>query len=124
MRKIVGFIAKYAYVLPPLQMAALLYLALFDVSDNVLKKLAEDFGNSTISLICYVALFFNPKLRYCLFTRVIVIGLVLNHLLYKIGSLLAYDTYGDIYTALIAGSSILAWWIILFRNRKNVVLLH
>lgn len=75
------------YLVPPIQILVLVVLAIIELSTDYkfskteLFNLGFNLGSSTFTLLVYLAFFFNPKLRHCLFTRCMVIGLCLNQIL-------------------------------------------
>lgn len=104
MKDLFYILKTYVYLLPPIQILVLVVLATielttdFKFSETLLFHLGFNVGNSTISLLVYVAFFFNPKLRYCLFTRCMVVGLILNQILYYLSFFIPNDYYQKLYT--------------------------
>ena len=118
------FIRKYIYLIPPIQILTLVVLAMielctdFKFSYDNLFVLGFNLGNSNATLLAYVVLFFHPKLRYCLFTRCMVVGLILNQLLYCFSKFITNELFDKIYTLISFGIGLLGYWILLFRNKK------
>jgi len=78
------FLKTYIYLIPPIQILLLVVLAFIEFfsdykfSQNEIIEIGINFGNSNATLLVYIVLFFHPKLRYCLFTRCMVVGVILN----------------------------------------------
>jgi hypothetical protein len=125
MRNNLFFILKtYVYLIPPIQLMTLVVLSVIELettykfSQTLLFHLGANNGSSTATLLVYVAYFFNPKFRHCLFTRCIVIGLILNQILYYLSLLITNELYQQLYTIASFFVAITAYWIYLFRNKK------
>jgi len=124
MKDLFYILKTYVYLLPPIQILVLVVLATIELtttfrfSETLLFDIGFNVGSSTISLLVYVAFFFNPKLRYCLFTRCMVVGLILNQILYYLSFFITNQDYQKLYTITSFSIAIVGYWIYLFRNKK------
>ncbi len=114
----------YIYLIPPIQILTLVVLASIELSTNYkfsetqLSNLGLNLGNSNATLLVYVVIFFNPKLRYCLFTRCMVVGIVLNQFLYYLSIFISNELFNKLYTIICFGVAIVGYWILLFKNKQ------
>lgn len=124
MKDLFYILKTYVYLLPPIQILVLVVMATielltdFKFSETLLFHLGFNVGNSTFTLLVYIAFFFNPKLRYCLFTRCMVVGLILNQILYYLSFFISNEYYQKLYTITAFAVAIVGYWIYLFRNKK------
>src|SRR5574343_131483 len=66
--------------------------------NETLVLIGYHFGNSTITLLFYGLVFFNPFFKSNLLVKWSVAGLILNHILYKVGEYLSSELYQQWYT--------------------------
>lgn len=118
------FLKTYIYLIPPIQILVLVALASIELftdykfSDTQLWQIGFYLGSSNATLLVYGVLFFHPKLRYCLFTRCMVVGLILNQLLYYFSFFITNKLFDKLYTIIAFVIGIIGYWILLFRNKK------
>lgn len=117
--RIIDFLTRISSAVPILIMAVLFLLAVFNVTEISVLRYAEDFGLSTIVFIPLASLYYNRKFKFCLLTKCMLFGLIINHLLYKIGAYIRYDVYSNWYTINCAVFSMLLFLIILYSNKKK-----
>lgn len=125
MKDLFYILKTYVYLLPPIQILVLVVLATielttsFKFSQTLLFDIGFNMGNSTFTLLVYVAFFFNPKLRYCLFTRCMVVGLILNQFLYYLSFFIPNEYYQKLYTITAFAIAIVCYWIYLLMPKKE-----
>lgn len=114
-----NILKKHIYLIPPIQMFILVVLAIFEYSFNYkfpltfLFNLGATFGNSTSTLLIYLFLFLNPKSKYCLFTKSMVLALFLNQILYYFSFYISNNLYQNIYTIFSFMCGIIGYFLIL-----------
>lgn len=124
MKDFLYILTRLIYLVPPIQMLVLFILSLIEwftpyrFSQDLLINLGLYSGLSWLALLVYVALFFNSKLRYCLFTRCMVVGLVLNQILNQISPLIKKELYDQLYTIISFTIAFVGYLILLYRNKK------
>lgn len=117
--RIIDFLTRISSAVPILIMAVLFLLAVFNVTEISVLRYAEDLGLSTIVFIPLASLYYNRKFKFCLLTKCMLFGLIINHLLYKIGGFIRYEVYSNWYTINCAIFSTLLFLIILYSNKKK-----
>lgn len=115
----IDFLTRLSSAVPIVIMVVLMILAVFNIQEDIVMKYAPDFGTSTIVFIPFIALYFNRKFKFCLLTKCMLAGLILNHLLYKIGAYINYEIYSNLYTILCGVSASVLFGLILFMNKKT-----
>jgi len=119
-----NILKKHIYLIPPIQMFILVVLAVFEYNFNYkfpltfLFNLGATFGNSTSTLLIYLFLFLNPKSKYCLFTKSMVLALFLNQILYYFSFYISNNLYQNIYTIFSFMCGIIGYFLIL-KTKKN-----
>lgn len=111
------FCNKWAYLVPPLHLLSGFILSFTDVNNQLSYNAGARFGISEIVMFVYVAFFFNPKSKFCLFTKVCVISSSVLFLLWELRSFINYDLYEKLFDRLAFIISIIAT-IILFYKYK------
>jgi len=124
MKDFLYILTRLIYLVPPIQMLVLFILSLIEwftpyrFSQDFLINLGLYSGLSWLALLVYLALFFNAKLRYCLFTRCMVVGLALNQILNQISPLIKKELYDQLYTIISFTIAFVGYLILLYRNKK------
>lgn len=113
-KKLIGWLK----LIPIVMMAAVLYAALFTISNRAMTQMSIQAGSSTATHLVFIAFYFCPYFKFCNFTKLCVLGLALNHILYLVGGLISYDKYSMWYTILSFSISWLAWLTLLFKDKK------
>lgn len=92
----------YIYVLPPIQVLVMALISLIELNcflpNETLAELGYNYGSSSFTLAFYVGIIFNDKYKYCLFSKFMVVALIINHILYKLGQYVSSDVYQKWYT--------------------------
>lgn len=117
-------LTRYIYLIPPIQMLLLLVIALIElvstyrISDELLFVLGVKLGNSWATLLVYFVLFFSNKFKYCSFTKMMVIALVINQILYEVQPYIGGVLYDKVYTIMAFIMGIVMYWSILYKQKK------
>lgn len=111
-------VLRWLRLIPIGMMAVVLYAALFPVSDSTMTRMSIEAGSSTATLLVFIAFYFYPYFKFCNLTKLSVVGLCLNHLLYEIGACISYAKYDKWYTISAFGVSALIWLMLLFKDKK------
>ena len=124
MKDVLYILTKLIYLVPPIQMLVLFILSLIEwltpyrFSQEFLVSLGLYSGLSWLTLLVYIVFFFHAKLRYCLFTRCMVIGLILNQILNQISPLINKQLYDQLYTIITFVIAFAGYLLLLYRNKK------
>lgn len=105
-------------LIPIGMMLVVLYATVFPVSESTMTRMSIEAGSSTATLLVFIAFYFCPYFKFCNLTKLTVVGLCLNHLLYEIGAWISYDKYDMWYTISAFGISWAVWLTLLFKDKK------
>jgi hypothetical protein len=116
---------KFIYLIPPIQMLLLVLISAIELttnyrfSDEIIARYGVLLGSSWSTLLVYIALFYNPKLNYCLFTKMMVIALIINQVLYELYPFIGNEIYDKCYTLSSFTVSIICYWSLLYKNKTK-----
>lgn len=125
LKDLLYILSRLIYLVPPIQMFVLFILSLIECftdykfSNDRLFDLGLGFGSSITTSLVYIVMFFNPKANYCLFTKCMVIGLILNQYLYMICYYIPNELYQKFYTIFSFAITLVGYYILIFKNKKN-----
>lgn len=88
-----GWLPKYVYLIPIIQIIATFVVSFFDLTEYQWTFLGNSVGYSVLTGIVYVILFWNPSFKYCWFTKISAIGLLIMAMINLIGQFLEFKDY-------------------------------
>jgi hypothetical protein len=91
------FCNKYAYLVPPLHLLSAFLLSFTDVNNQLSYNAGARLGISEVAMIVYIAFFFNPRAKFCLFTKVCVVFSSFLFILWELGSIINYELYEKLF---------------------------
>jgi len=118
-------VLKIIHLIPIAMALAVVFVAVYEaisnqlVTDGIMFELQFYLGSSVSNIIICFALFFNPKLKFCSFTKWTVFGLFLNVVLYKVGDYIPNIWYQKLYTILAFLIVYIGWLLYYYRNKTN-----
>lgn len=111
-------VLEWFKLIPIGMMLVVLYATIFPVSESAMMRMSIEAGSSTATLLVFIAFYFCPYFKFCNLTKLMVVGLCLNHLLYEIGAWINYEEYDKWYTMSAFGVMWVMWLMLLFKDKK------
>lgn len=96
-----AFLMKYVYLIPIIQIIATFVVSFFDLNEYQWNVLGNSVGYSILTGIVYVVFFWNPFLKFCLFTKFSAVGVLLMAIYNFIGKTFEYQLYTEIFDRII-----------------------
>lgn len=84
---------KYVYLIPIIQIIVTFAVSFFDLTEAIWLYLGNSVGYSVLTGLVYVVYFWNPHFKFCYFTKLSSVGILLMAIYNLIGIALDYDIY-------------------------------
>jgi hypothetical protein len=84
---------KYVYLIPIIQIIATFIVSFFDLNKNQWLFLGNSVGYSILTGLVYVVLFWSPFYKFCYFTKLASVGLLLMAFYNLIAVSIPYEIY-------------------------------
>lgn len=124
LKDLLYILSRLIYLVPPIQMIVLVILSLIECFTDYkfsmasLFSLGIGFGSSIMASLVYLVMYFNPKANYCLFTKCMVVGLIINLYLYIIVYDMSNDLYQKLYTFFAFGIALIGYFTLKISLKK------
>jgi hypothetical protein len=120
---IYAFLIKYIYLLPIIQIIATFVVSFFDLTEYQWLFLGNSVGYSILTGLVYVVLFWSPFYKFCYFTKLAAVGLLLMAIYNFIGKTFEYKIYVEWFDRIIFVTVLLLVLILNIKKESCVKLL-
>jgi hypothetical protein len=114
---------KYVYLIPIIQIIATFVVSFFDLTEYQWIFLGNSVGYSILTGLVYVAYFWNPSFKFCYFTKLSAVGLLLMAVYNFIGKTFEYKIYEQWFDRIIFTTALLLVLILNIKKESCVKLL-
>jgi hypothetical protein len=84
---------KYVYLIPIIQIIATFAVSFVDLTDNQWVYLGNSVGYSILTGLVYLAYFWNPYFKFCWFTKIAALGLLIIAIYNFLGACFDFKFY-------------------------------
>jgi hypothetical protein len=114
---------KYVYLIPIIQIIATFVVSFFDLTEYQWIFLGNSVGYSILTGLVYVVLFWSPFYKFCYFTKLSAVGLLLMAVYNFIGKAFEYKIYEQWFDRIIVTTVLLLVLILNIKKESCVKLL-